>query len=71
MTSLTASLPRSCPRCTGRLFHTADRYGGYSSCLACGFVHEWVSGPAIELPDDAAVAAGHRRRSPSYRTVRL
>ncbi len=71
MTNLTASLPRSCPRCRGRLFHAADHYGGYSSCVTCGFVHEWVSGPAIDLPDDAGVAAGHRRREPTHGKLRL
>ena len=58
----TASLPQSCPRCTGRLFHTRDAYGGYSSCMACGFVREWVAGPAIELPD---ATSGRRKRTPS------
>ena len=57
-----ASLPRSCPRCTGRLFHARDAYGGYSSCVACGFVHEWVAGPAIDLPEPAS---GRRKREPS------
>ena len=52
MTTSTALLPRSCPRCVGRLFHSRDRFGGYSSCMACGFVHEWVAGPAVELPGE-------------------
>jgi hypothetical protein len=55
----TASLPRSCPRCRGRLFHSRDAYGAYSSCLGCGFVREWVSGPAVTRPDDDT---GRRRR---------
>ena len=64
----TASLPRSCPRCTGRLFHTHDVYGGYSSCMACGFVHEWVTGPAIELSD---ATSGRRKREPSCNGLRI
>ena len=62
MTTSTASLPRTCPRCSGRLFHSRDSYGGYSSCMACGFVHEWVAGPALELPGEAG--GPHRLRSP-------
>ena len=66
-----ASLPRSCPRCSGRLFHGGDAYGGYSSCVCCGFVHEWVSGPAIELPEDGAVGTRKRRREPTHGRLRL
>ncbi len=69
MTSLTASLLRSCPRCSGRLFHGRDPYGGYSSCVCCGFVHEWVSGPAIDMPDDTP--GRQRRREPSHGKQRL
>ena len=67
----TASLPRSCPRCAGRLFHGGDNYGRYSSCLYCGFVHDWVGGPAIELPDDEAPGVRQRRREPSHGRQRL
>ena len=63
MPNMTALLPRSCPRCGGRLFHGRDSYGGYSSCMACGFVHEWVSGPAVELPEEGS---GRRKREPSH-----
>jgi len=71
MTGPTASLPRSCPRCAGRLVHARDPYGGYSSCLCCGFVHEWVSGPAIDLPADGDGSGRQRRRQPSHGKQRL
>ena len=45
-------LPRSCPSCAGRLSQRGDRHGRYSSCLRCGFVHEWAKWPAIDLPGD-------------------
>ena len=30
-------LLRSCPRCSGDLYDTADIYGTYFECLQCGF----------------------------------
>ena len=68
MTALSASLPRTCPRCTGRLLHGRDAYGRYSSCVTCGFAHEWVAGPAIELPEEGT---GRRRREPTHGKLRL
>jgi len=70
MTPTTAALLRSCPRCAGRLFHGRDPYGGYSSCVCCGFVHEWVAGPAIELPREPD-GGRRRRRQPSHGKVHL
>jgi hypothetical protein len=64
-----SSLPRACPRCRGRLFHIQDQYGRYSSCLGCGFVHEWVSGPAITRPEEGE--DGRRRRMPTHGRQRL
>jgi hypothetical protein len=66
----TAPLPRFCPRCRGRLVHAGDVYGRYSSCWGCGFVHEWLSGPAILLPDDREDGR-RRQRSPSHGKRRL
>ena len=48
-----------------------DWYGAYSSCIACGFVHEWVSSPAIDLPDDTDGSTRQRRRQPSHGKLRL
>ena len=66
-----SSLPRWCPRCRGRLIHGGDSYGGYSSCLCCGFVYEWVSGPAIDLPVDETPGSRQRRRQPTHGKLRL
>ena len=63
--------PRSCPRCRGSMITERDLYGAYSSCIACGFVHEWVSSPAIDLPDDSDGSTRQRRRQPSHGKLRL
>jgi hypothetical protein len=47
-----------------------DWYGAYSTCIACGYVHEWVSSPAIDLPTDEGPAR-QRRRQPSHGKLRL
>jgi hypothetical protein len=67
MSAPSVALPRSCPRCTGRLFHGRDAYGGYSSCVLCGFVHGWVASPAIELPEEGT----RRRLEPNHGKLRL
>ncbi len=71
MRTTPAAAPHGCPRCRGRLFTSHDVYGAYSSCLACGYVHEWVSGPAVTLPDDTAGGTRQRRREPSHGKQRL
>ncbi len=63
--------PRSCPRCRGSMITERDWYGAYSSCIACGYVHEWVSSPAIDLPDDSGGPVRQRRRQPSHGKLRL
>ena len=65
------SAPRRCPRCSGSMISERDMYGTYSSCIACGYVDEWVSGPAIDLPDDSDSAPRQRRRQPSHGKLRL
>ena len=66
-----AAPPRSCPRCRGSMLTERDMYGSYSSCLCCGYVHEWISGPAIDLPDDPDATPRQRRRQPSHGKLRL
>ena len=66
MTTTGARPPHACPRCRGRLFTSHDRYGVYSACLSCGYVHDWLGGPAIDLPDDVPADGRSRRRQPSY-----
>ncbi len=64
------SAPGKCPRCRGSMLSESDLYGSYSSCISCGYVHEWVSSPAIDLPDESA-APRQRRRQPSHGKLRL
>ena len=66
-----ASPPRTCPRCTGSMISERDWYGAYSSCITCGYVYEWVSSPAIDLPDDSQSSPRQRRRQPSHGKLRL
>jgi len=69
MTMPRTSAPQLCPRCHGRLFTDRDRHGAYQSCFACGFVHELVRGPAIDLL--APAAPGQRHRDPSHKGQQL
>jgi len=49
-----------------------DWYGSYGTCIACGFVHEVLSSPPIDLPaDDADRPTRQRRREPSHGKLRL
>jgi len=52
-----------------------DWYGEFSTCLCCGYVHEAVSAPPIEMleEEEAAASGGHRqrRRQPSHGKIRL
>jgi hypothetical protein len=52
-----------------------DWYGEYSTCLSCGYVHEAVSTPPIDLLDEeeSTGSGGHRqrRRQPSHGKIRL
>jgi hypothetical protein len=61
--------PRNCPRCRGAIIMERDWYGSYGTCLACGFVHEVLSSPPIELPVDEP--GRQRRREPSHGRMRL
>jgi len=64
--------PKSCPRCRGSMIRERDWYGSYGTCIACGFVHEVLSSPPIDLPaDDADRPTRQRRREPSHGKLRL
>ena len=65
--------PRQCPRCNGRLYATRDWAGTYSSCMICGYVHEWSSPIGIALAEEgtATGARRQRRREPSHGRSRL
>lgn len=63
--------PRVCPRCRGSMVNERDLYGAYSSCICCGYVHEWVTSPAIDLPVEGEGPTRQRRRQPSHGKLRL
>jgi hypothetical protein len=64
--------PRNCPRCRGSMILERDWHGAYSTCIACGFVHEMLSSPPLGLAaEDEARPARQRRREPSHGKLRL
>lgn len=64
--------PKNCPRCRGSMIPERDWYGAYSTCIACGFVHEVLSSPPIDLPGaNDGIGARQRRRQPSHGKLRL
>ena len=64
------ALPRNCPRCRGSMIPERDWYGEYSTCLSCGYVHEAVSSPPIDLMEEEN-GSRQRRRQPSHGKIRL
>jgi len=63
---------RVCPRCRGSMHAERDRYGAFSTCLSCGYVHEFVSPPAVELlEEDESGKVKTRRRHPSHGKLQL
>jgi len=48
-----------------------DWYGAYSTCLSCGYVHEAVATPPIELIEEDESHPRQRRRQPSHGKLRL
>ncbi len=63
--------PRACPRCRGSMILERDWYGSYSSCIACGYVHEAVAAPTIDLRAGVEGLPRQRRRQPSHGKLRL
>ena len=37
---MVVATPIQCPRCNGSMLAESDAHGSYSTCLACGYVHE-------------------------------
>ena len=63
--------PRNCPRCRGTMIMERDWYGAYGTCIACGFVHEVLSSPPIDLAQEELRPGRQRRREPSHGRLRL
>ena len=68
---MNTTLPRTCPRCRGSMIIERDWYGAYSTCLCCGYVHEAISTPPIDLLDEEEGHPRQRRRQPSHGKLRL
>ncbi len=65
------NLPRTCPRCRGSMIHERDWYGVYATCICCGYVHDLVSGPPINVEEENGKPYRQRRRSPSHGKIKL
>jgi hypothetical protein len=48
-----------------------DWYGQYSTCLSCGYVHEAVAAPPIDILEEEENGTRQRRRQPSHGKIRL
>ena len=69
---LAIAAPNQCPRCHGIMLGESDAHGLYSSCLACGHVHETLMISPAELEQEQTVEEGRqRRRQPSHGKLRL
>ncbi len=68
---MNANLPRTCPRCRGSMIIERDWYGAYGTCLCCGYVHEAVTAPPIDLLEEEEGHPRQRRRQPSHGKLRL
>ena len=72
MSASQAAPPRSCPRCRGQVFIERDFHGTYGTCISCGFVHDVLLRPPVDLAaEEAAMPPRLRRRQPSHASLRL
>jgi len=69
--AMQAAPPRVCPRCRGSMIMEEDWYGSYSSCLCCGYVHEFGAMAVEELQAEEGAPHRQRRRQPSHGKLRL
>ena len=56
MPALQEAPPKSCPKCRGSMIVERDWHGTYGSCIMCGYVHEVLTSPPVDL---AAEEAAH------------
>ena len=72
MPALQEAPPKSCPKCRGTMIVERDWHGTYGSCIMCGYVHEVLTSPPIDLAaEEAALPQRQRRRQPSHGKLRL
>ena len=48
-----------------------DWHGAYSTCLSCGYVHEFGAIAALDLETEGNDGHRQRRRQPSHGKLRL
>ena len=61
----------NCPRCSGSMLMEEDWYGAYSTCLSCGYVHEFEAIATLDLEEEVSEGQRQRRRQPSHGKLRL
>ena len=62
----------NCPKCSGAIVIERDWHGTYGSCIMCGYVHEVLTRPPVDLAaEEAAMPVRQRRRQPSHGKLRL
>ena len=67
MPALQEAPPQTCPKCSGSIIVERDWHGTYGSCIMCGYVHEVLTRPPIDLAaEEAALPQRQRRRQPSH-----
>ena len=72
MPALQEAPPHNCPKCKGSIIVERDWHGTYGSCIMCGYVHEVLTSPPIDLAaEEAALPQRQRRRQPSHGKLRL
>ena len=49
MPALQEAPPKSCPKCRGSMIVERDWHGTYGSCIMCGYVHEVLTSPPVDL----------------------
>lgn len=64
--------PKNCPKCRGHIIVEHDWHGTYGECITCGYVHEVLTSPPVDLAaEEAAQPVRQRRRGPSHAKQRL
>ncbi len=72
MPALQEAPPANCPKCSGAIVIERDWHGTYGSCIMCGYVHEVLTRPPVDLAaEEAAMPVRQRRRQPSHGKLRL
>jgi len=64
--------PKFCPKCHGTMIVEHDWHGTYGYCMMCGYHHEVLTAPPVDLAaEEAALPHRQRRRMPSHAKQRL